>query len=152
MASAATDSMAKVVAAMSAMRWATASCLPTGRPHCTRSAAHSRAMFSATLALPTQMLGMERRPSLSVVSAIFRPLPSPPTRFSAGTRTFVKRIWALLIAFRPMNRQRCSTTTPGQAVSTMKALVRLVPGATAITTSRSASVPFVHQSLVPLSR
>ena len=71
-----------------------------------------------TLAVPTEMLGIERRPSLSVVSAIFSPLPSLPIRFAAGMRTSLKRITALASARRPMKWQRCSTVTPGQSVST----------------------------------
>jgi hypothetical protein len=42
-ASSATDSIAKVFAAMSAIFCATASCLPIGWPHCTRWLAQVRA-------------------------------------------------------------------------------------------------------------
>ena len=94
------DSMAKVVAAMSAILWAMASCLPTGRPHCTRSAAHLRQISRQSLAVPTEPFGIERRPSLRVVRAILRPLPSSPIRFSAGTRTFLKLITALARALQ----------------------------------------------------
>ncbi len=52
-------------------------------------------------------------------------------------------------AFSPMNRQRYSTFTPGQSVSTTNALIFLVCGSRAITTSSSASVPSVHQSFSP---
>ena len=72
----ATSSMAsrpKALAAMKAIFWATASCLPTGWPHWTRSARHSRAIFVAHLLTPTQIAGSARRPVFSVVSAIFRP-------------------------------------------------------------------------------
>jgi hypothetical protein len=48
-----------------------------------------------------------------------------------------------------MKRERYSTVTPGQAVSTTKALIFRVAGATAITTRSFAKVPFVHQSLRP---
>lgn len=58
---------------MKAILLAIASCSPIGRPHCTRSPPHSRAIFSAHLALPAQHAGIERRPVLSVVSAIFSP-------------------------------------------------------------------------------
>ena len=70
-------------------------------------------------------------------------------RFSAGTRTLVKLMTPLARARRPMKCERCSTFTPGHAVSTTNALIFFVPGCTAITTSSSARVPLVHQSLVP---
>ena len=56
---------------------------------------------------------------------------------------------AFASARRPMKWQRCSTLTPGQAVSTTNALIFRVFGSTAITTSSFASVPFVHQSFLP---
>ena len=61
---------------MKAIFCATASCSPTGWPHCTRSAANSRATLVAHLATPTQIAGSASRPVLSVVSAILRPWPS----------------------------------------------------------------------------
>ena len=51
---------------MNAFFCATASCLPTGRPHWTRSVDHSRAIFVAHLAWPTQIAGSARRPVFSV--------------------------------------------------------------------------------------
>ena len=61
------------------------------------------------------------------------------------------------IALRPMKWQRCTTSTPGQPVSTMNAVICLrsrpfttFAGVRAITTSSSATVPFVHQSFSPL--
>jgi hypothetical protein len=66
-------------------------------------------------------------------------------------RTSVKRMTALASARSPMKWQRCSTFTPGQSVSTTKALILRVAGSTAITTSSLAIVPFVVQSLVPFS-
>ena len=50
-----------------------------------------------------------------------------------------------------MKRQRYSTVTPSQPVSTMNALMRWLCGSRAITTSSSARVPLVHQSFSPLS-
>ncbi len=138
--------MAKARVAMSVIMWATASCLPTGLPHCTRSLAHLRTISRQALAVPTEVFGIESRPSFRVVRAILRPRPSDPIRFSAGTRTFVKLITALASAFSPMKWQRCSTFTPGHAVSTTNALILRVFGSTAITTSSLARVPFVHQS------
>ena len=87
---------------------------------------------------------------LSVVSAILRPRPSLPMRFSTGTFTFVKRIAAFARARRPMNRQRCVTSTPSQSASTTNALMAFVFGFLAMTTRSSAIVPFVHQSFEPL--
>jgi hypothetical protein len=127
-------SIAKVVAAMSAIMWETASCFPTGRPHCTRSLAQTRQISRQVLTVPTELLGMERRPSFKVVRAILRPRPSAPIRFSTGTRTSLKLITALASARRPMKCERRSTFTPGQEVSTTNALIRRVPGCTAITT------------------
>ena len=91
-----------------------------------------------------------RRPVFKVTSAILSPFPSAPIRFSRGTRTSWKLMMPLASALRPMKRQRCSTFTPGQSVSTMKQLIFFVLGSRAITTSSSAMVPFVHQSFSPL--
>src|SRR6266849_10646875 len=56
-----------------------------------------------------------------------------------------------------MKWQRCSTFTPGQAVSTMNAVIcrfslpfTTLDGVRAITTSSSALVPLVHHSFSPL--
>ena len=100
------------VAAMNASFCATASCRPTGWPHCTRSDANSRAALVAHLAVPTQIAGSASRPVLSVVSAILRPWPSLPITFSAGTKTSVRRVTEFSIPRRPMNALRCSTVTP----------------------------------------
>ena len=51
------------VAAMKAIFPATASCRPTGRPHCTRSDDHSRAILVAHLDWPTQIAGSASRPA-----------------------------------------------------------------------------------------
>src|SRR2546425_11257555 len=57
-----------------------------------------------------------------------------------------------------MKWQRCSTFTPGHAVSTMNAVIcrfslpfTTLDGVRAITTSNSALVPLVHHSFSPLS-
>ena len=47
------------------------------------------------LAMPAHAAGSVRRPVLSVTSAILRPLPSSPIRFSRGTRTSLKLIDAV---------------------------------------------------------
>ena len=98
--------------AMNASFWATASCLPIRRPHCSRSLLHSRPIFVAHLAVPTQIAGSARRPVFSVLSAIFSPSPSRPIRFSSGTNTFSSRVTEFSIPRRPMNALRCSTVTP----------------------------------------
>ena len=69
--------------------------------------------------------GSVSRPVFSVTSASFRPRPSPRSRFSFGTRTFVKRMTPFSIAFRPMKWQRRTTSTPGQSFSTMNAEIFL---------------------------
>ena len=86
---------------------------------------------------------------LSVVSAILSPRPSPPIRFSRGTRTSVNRSAALEMARSPMKWRLWATSTPGQLVSTTKALMASVFGLRAITTISSAIVPLVHQSFEP---
>ena len=75
-----------------------------------------------------------RRPVFSVMSASLSPLPSFQSRFSAGTRTFVKRMIPFSSALRPMKWQRRTISTPGQSRSTMKAEIRPVSGWRAITT------------------
>ncbi len=149
-----TASRAKVVPAMKATFWATASCRPTGMPHCTRSLDHSRAYFSDSLAAAAQPAGSDSRPVVSVVSAILRPLPSPARTFSAGTRTSVNDVTLFSMPRSPMNALRCSTTTPGESASTMNAVMPpRCPsdfGTLAITTSSSAMKPLVAHSFVPL--
>ena len=49
-----------------------------------------------------------------------------------------------------MKWSRCTTSTPGQSVSTMNAVIFFGP-VRAITTISSAMVPLVHQSFSPLS-
>ena len=98
---------------MNAIFCATASCRPTGWPHCTRSEANSRAVFVAHFAVPRQIAGSARRPVLSVVRAIFSPWPSSPITFSLGTKTSSRRVTEFSIPRRPMNALRCSTVTPG---------------------------------------
>jgi hypothetical protein len=68
-------SMPKADAAMKPIFCATASCRPTGWPHWTRSADHSRAIFVAHFAVARQMAGSASRPVFSVVRAILRPRP-----------------------------------------------------------------------------
>ena len=149
--------MANVLAAIDPIIWATASCLPTGAPHCTRSLAQFRTISRHRLPAATEDAGRVRRPVLSVMSASLRPLPSFQRMFSRGTRTSWKRITPFSIPFRPMNSHRRTTSTPGQSVSTMNAVIcrrsrplTIFEGVRAITTSSSATVPFVHHSFSPL--
>ena len=60
--------------AMNASFWATGSCSPIGWPHCSRSPAHSRAIFSAYLVVAAQIAGSDSRPVFSVDSAILQAL------------------------------------------------------------------------------
>jgi hypothetical protein len=136
---------------MSAMRWPITSCFQIGTPHCTRAAAQPRQISRQRLATPAHTAGSVSRPVFSVTSAILSPCPSRPIRFSRGTRTLRKVITPLASALSPMNRQRYSTCTPSQPVSTMNALIRWVSGSRAITTSSSARVPLVHHSFSPFS-
>ena len=77
-----------------------------GAPHCTRSFDHQRETFSIAFDPPAALAGSVRRPVFSVVSASFRPFPSPQRMFSRGTFTLVKRINPFSSALRPMKRQR----------------------------------------------
>ncbi len=127
-----------------------------GWPHCTREPAHSRAISRQRFPAATDEMGRVSRPVLRVISPSFRPLPTSHSTFSFGTRTLVKRITPLYIAFKPMKWQRCSTVTPGHAVSTMNAVIcrfslpaTTLDGVRAMTTMSSARVPLVHHSFSP---
>ena len=154
--SSSTASSANVVAAMNEIFSATAPCCPTGRPHCTRSADHSRAIFRHHLPAAAHSAGIDSRPVLSVVSAILRPSPSRPSRFSAGTRTWWKRVTPFSMPLRPMNALRLSTVIPGESVSTTNAVMPPRPfwcsGTRAITTTSSAMTPLVVHSFTPSRR
>ena len=113
--------MANTSAAIRPSFWATASCLPIGAPHCTRSAAQRRANWSARFEPATAEAGRVRRPVFRVMSASLRPLPSPHRTFSTGTFTLVKRMIPFSMALSPMKWSRWTTSTPGQSVSTMNA-------------------------------
>ena len=151
-----TDSSANVVAAMKASLVPIASCSPTGRPHCTRSVDHSRAIFSDHFAVAEHIAGIDRRPVLRVVSAIFKPSPSRPSRLATGTRTCRNRVTPFSIPRSPMNRLRCSMVIPGLEASTTNALMPprslSCGGTTAMTTSSSAIGPLVVHSFTPSSR
>ena len=88
-----------------------------------------------------------------VVSAILRPSPSRPSRFSTGTRTWWKRVTPFSRPFRPMKSLRFSTVTPSESVSTTNAVIPpLAPscgGTWAITTTSSATTPLVVHSFTP---
>ncbi len=146
-------SRAKVVAAMKLILEPTASCSATGLPHCSRSAAHSRAIFRHHLPAPAHIAGSESRPVLRVVSAIFRPAPSGPIRLAAGTRTWWKRVTPFSMPRRPMKALRFSTVMPSEVASTTNAVMPpLCPsdfGTRAMTTSRSATTPLVVHSFTP---
>lgn len=124
-------------------------------PHCSRSADHSRAIFRHHLPAPTHIAGRESRPVLRVVRAIFRPWPSSPMRWEAGTRTRWKRVTPFSRPRRPMKALRFSTVTPSESASTTKAV--MPPrwpsdlGTRAMTTSRSATTPLVVHSFTPSS-
>ena len=141
---------------MKAIFSATAPCSPTGRPHCTRSADHSREIFSAHLPAAAHIAGMESRPALRVVSAILRPSPSLPRRFSAGTRTWWNLVRPFSMPFSPMKEFRRSTVMPSAVPSTTNAVMPpffpSCSGTRAITTSSSATTPLVVHSFTPSSR
>ena len=111
-------------------------------------------MRSAYLVEPTQIAGSDRRPVLSVLSAILRPLPTPAMMFSAGISTSVNVVTEFSMPLRPMNSLRCLTSMPSRSVGQMKAvmppLASSVFGTTAMTTTTSAMTPLVAHSFVPL--
>ena len=134
----------------------TASCFPTGRPHCTRSVDHSRAIFSDHFAVAEHRAGIDSRPALSVVSAILSPSPSLPSRSSTGTRTWCSRVSPFSMPRSPMKALRRSTVMPGALPSTTKAEMPPRPpacaGTRAMTTRSSATTPLVVHSFTPSSR
>ncbi len=142
-----TASSAYALAAMKAIFVATASCMPTLRPHCTRSLPHSRAILTAHFALPAHVAGSDRRPVFSVVRAIFSPSPSRPIRFLAGTLTWENSVTPFSMPRNPMNELRRLTVMPGVSASTTNALIFLP--VLAMTTSRSATTPFVVHNFTP---
>ena len=145
-----------MVAAMNESFSATAAWAPIGRPHWTRSTDHSRAIFRHHFAAAVVVAGMDSRPVFSVVSAIRRPSPSRPSRFSTGTRTWWKRVTPFSIPRSPMKALRFSTVIPGASASTTNALMPprwpSCSGTRAITTTSSAMTPFVVQSFTPSRR
>ena len=63
---------------------------------------------------PTHIAGSDSRPVFSVVSAIFRPWPSRPITFSAGTNTSWNRVTLFSRPRRPMNALRRSIVMPSR--------------------------------------
>ena len=110
-------------------------------------------IFSACFVEAAAIAGSERRPVLSVASAILRPFPSPPTMFSFGTKTLSKLVREFSMPRRPMKALRASIVMPGESHGTMKAVMPpfapSVLGTTAMTITTSAIAPFVAQSLTP---
>ena len=94
-------------------------CRPAG-PTAGASMVHQRASSTSAMPPPIAAAGMPRRPTLSVASAIFRPSPGLPIRFSAGTLTSLNVTTPFAMPRRPMKRERRTRSTPGQAVSTTK--------------------------------
>ncbi len=93
---------------------------------------------------------MARRPAFRVVSAIFRPSPSRPMRLPFGTCTWCSRVTPFSMPRRPMNWLRRSTVMPGESAATTKSEIPVF-GTRAITTSSSATTPFVVHSFTPSS-
>ena len=129
LARSATASIAKVVAAMSAIMCAIASCLPIGWPHCTRAAAQLAADLEAALGGAHRAVG-DRQPA--VVERGERDLEAlallADQVLARHAHVVEARSPRWRAPCRPMKWQRCSTSTPGQAVSTTKALIFLLFG------------------------
>ena len=138
---------------MSASICATASCWPTGLPHWTRSAAKRRATWRHHL--PARRAGRRQREAAGVErdERELEALALAPEQVLLRHAHAVKRISAFSMPRRPMNSRRCTISTPGVSVSTMKALIGpglpSLPGVRAITTSSSAIEPLVHHSFSP---
>ena len=85
--------------------------------------------------------------------AILKPLPSSPTRFLAGMRTFSKRRSVVLESTMPILSSALPTDTPGRSFSTMKQVMPLVPrlrSTVANTVYTSARPPLVMKHFRPL--
>jgi hypothetical protein len=89
------DSQANVSVARRASLSAMAACRPMAAPHCSRVRDHSVAYPRQRFIRPAQAAGIVSRPVFSVVSATFRPRPSPPRIALRGSRTSVKRMTPL---------------------------------------------------------
>jgi hypothetical protein len=111
-------------------------------------------MSRLSLPAAAQKAGSASRPVFNVMSASLRPLPSSQSRFSRGTFTPVKRSTPFERPLRPMKEHLCTTSTPGESVSTMNAVIGFLfepfsGGVRAITTMMSARGPLVVQSFSP---
>ncbi len=88
---------------------------------------HSRAILRHHLPPAAHIAGIDSRPVLSVVSAILRPWPSLPSRFSAGTRTWWNRVTPFSSPLSPMKALRFSTVMPGGPSTTKAVIPPLLP-------------------------
>ena len=91
-----------------------------------------------------------------VLSAILSPSPSRAIRFSSGTYTSLRTVTEFSIPRSPMNALRCTTVIPSVLYGSTNALIpprwSSLFATFAITTTMSATVPFVAHSLRPLIR
>ena len=83
---------------MKAIFAATASCSPTGRPHCTASVDHSRAIFEAPLAGAGAHGGQRQPPGVQGGQGDLQAWPSRPIRFVGGHADLVEPGHAVLDA------------------------------------------------------
>ncbi len=90
------------------------------------------------------------RPLFRMLIATLKPLPTSPSTFSGGTRTSANDTDAVDEARMPILSSWGPRVTPGQAVSTMKAVILPSgPSVRANTVQRSAIPPLVIQIFSP---
>ena len=121
-----------------------------GWPNCFRSAAYFAASAIATYAPPLHMPPSLKRPKFNTLNATLCPLPTSPSRFSAGTFTSCRISGVVDDPCRPILCSSLPLETPANARSTMKAL-KCSPSTLANTTNRSAKPPLVIHIFSPLS-
>ena len=140
---------------MSAMRNATASNEPIGRPNWCRARAYGTAASSAACARPSASAPIEIRPPSRIVRNVRKPLPSSPRRLPAGIRAPSNRSSPVADAWSPSFSSSRPTENPGVSAGTMNALISAAPLAFVPVRAATMYVPawpaLVMNRLPPLS-
>ena len=98
-------------------------------PHCTRSAAHRRDDLERALGAGHRRGGSVSRPVLSVIERELEALALAPEHVLERHLHVGEADDAVLERLEAHEVERCTTSTPGQSVSTMKAVIFFGPGA-----------------------
>ncbi len=125
-----------------------------GLPKAWRSFAYASESSRQARAMPTACAAIPIRPPSSVESAILKPWPTSPRRWSSSTRTFSKTSCAVSEPLMPSFCSTRPTVRPGEGLPTMNAVIPLCrdPGSVcANATITSADTPFVMKFFVPFS-